>query len=551
MSSRSNALVGSAWLPDADPNLTLPYPLNSPHPHLLSHHDRQTTYGTNWMNDNILHFAVGRALQGLVEQDTHRPPAQQLHERIHIFNNHFVRNLYDSQTPGMTSEQKSAAAHNAVRRWTRKFDVFEKSFITFPVCRANHWWKGTLVNPGALLRRRSPHSPSPLPPPPLASDPRNTDGLPGSSPPPPPAFCRSPEAIPSFAAADRPPPTPSCRSPSPPPPPVLFHPSTLASGLSRSSPPPPPSASFSTASYQHLDANPSRPSPARSPSPPPPPTLSHELQVPGHARGSSPPPPPTTSLLFSRGRNFSFNGGGGPPPDPLDPLLESDSESIDATHRLTAVEIAASLGSVSGVGENCYLLIFDSFTGQHSDFVDLLAGWIEQECLYRKPEFDIDVSDLQVIYVHTPQQRNAFDCGFYMVNSIERFLSDPVGLSDYVVKTHLPFVTVDRQFASPSELAQLDSLNRAIRLEDRWDEASAQSRRGTLRVELNRSIEEYQSAEAAKAKPVEDDGDSHGNEMVVGEGISPDPPETAAQKMKRLTKESARRNLESKRARSE
>lgn len=76
--------------------------------------DLLTLTGDNWLNDEIINFYFS-----LIQE---RNP---LH--VHCFNSFFYNTLKNS-------------GYEGVRRWTRKFDLFEKKVILIPIhVRANHW----------------------------------------------------------------------------------------------------------------------------------------------------------------------------------------------------------------------------------------------------------------------------------------------------------------------------------------------------------------------------------------------------------------------------
>lgn len=87
---------------------------------------------------------------------------QETRDQVHCFNSFFYSKL--SEKPSKWGEtrlaltaRKSAPtgslwpAYDAVKRWTRKVDIFKKRFIIVPVNESYHWYLAVIYNPQATL----------------------------------------------------------------------------------------------------------------------------------------------------------------------------------------------------------------------------------------------------------------------------------------------------------------------------------------------------------------------------------------------------------------
>ncbi|KAJ2999980.1 SUMO1 sentrin specific peptidase 1 [Globomyces sp. JEL0801] len=85
----------------------------------IQKHDMRTLAGRAWLNDEVINFYAELCMQRAKENPT-------LYPKIHVFNTFFYEKL---RTNG----------YKAVRRWSKKFDIFEKDYIIIPVHLQMHW----------------------------------------------------------------------------------------------------------------------------------------------------------------------------------------------------------------------------------------------------------------------------------------------------------------------------------------------------------------------------------------------------------------------------
>ncbi|XP_007897195.2 sentrin-specific protease 5 [Callorhinchus milii] len=81
--------------------------------HVLTLDDLVTLYGENWLNDQVINM-YGELIVDAVP------------DKVHFFNSFFYKQL---QTKG----------YNAVKRWTKKVDLFSKALLLIPVHLEIHW----------------------------------------------------------------------------------------------------------------------------------------------------------------------------------------------------------------------------------------------------------------------------------------------------------------------------------------------------------------------------------------------------------------------------
>ncbi|KNC76556.1 hypothetical protein SARC_10951, partial [Sphaeroforma arctica JP610] len=75
--------------------------------------------GLEWLNDTVINMYMALINDRAKQPGTTMPP-------VHCFNTHFLSKLQDKGFAG-------------VKRWTRKFNLFEKNYVVVPVHLGNHW----------------------------------------------------------------------------------------------------------------------------------------------------------------------------------------------------------------------------------------------------------------------------------------------------------------------------------------------------------------------------------------------------------------------------
>ncbi|XP_020572262.1 probable ubiquitin-like-specific protease 2B [Phalaenopsis equestris] len=117
------------------------YPKGDPDAVSISKRDIELLKPDTFINDTIIDFYI-KYLQKKVQPNEKR--------RFHFFNSFFFRKLADlDKDPGSISHGR--AAFQRVRKWTRKFNIFEKDYIFIPVNFNLHWSLLVICHPGEII----------------------------------------------------------------------------------------------------------------------------------------------------------------------------------------------------------------------------------------------------------------------------------------------------------------------------------------------------------------------------------------------------------------
>ncbi|KAF3334345.1 putative ubiquitin-like-specific protease 2B isoform X4 [Carex littledalei] len=121
------------------------YPKGDPDAVSISKRDVDLLLPETFINDTIIDFYI-KYLSNRIPDNRKR--------RLHFFNSFFFRKLADlDKDPGKTTEGR--AAFLRVRKWTRKFNIFDKDFIFIPVNFNLHWSLLVICHPGEIVELRS------------------------------------------------------------------------------------------------------------------------------------------------------------------------------------------------------------------------------------------------------------------------------------------------------------------------------------------------------------------------------------------------------------
>lgn len=83
----------------------------------ISRTDMQTLIGLRWLNDEIINFYLN-----LIVERSNRPDRK----RTYTFNTFFYSKLRDN-------------GYSSIKRWTRRVDIFDYTYLLVPVHLGNHW----------------------------------------------------------------------------------------------------------------------------------------------------------------------------------------------------------------------------------------------------------------------------------------------------------------------------------------------------------------------------------------------------------------------------
>ncbi|KAJ6525275.1 hypothetical protein DFH09DRAFT_996177 [Mycena vulgaris] len=97
-----------------------------------------------FLNDTLIEFGLKLWLQQLEKDDP------ELVKQIHVFSSFFYKKL---------NKENALEGYESVRKWTSKFDLFDKKYIIIPINENLHWYLAIIYHPECIL----------LPPPPTKS----------------------------------------------------------------------------------------------------------------------------------------------------------------------------------------------------------------------------------------------------------------------------------------------------------------------------------------------------------------------------------------------
>lgn len=95
----------------------------------------QTLKPGTWLNDEVINFYMSM----LSEYDEARPSPPGINKN-HYFSSFFMAKYFNVKDFNGSSTDSSLYSYSNIKRWTKKFNVFEKNKIFFPVNRGNSHW---------------------------------------------------------------------------------------------------------------------------------------------------------------------------------------------------------------------------------------------------------------------------------------------------------------------------------------------------------------------------------------------------------------------------
>ncbi|KAK4693093.1 hypothetical protein P7C70_g8998, partial [Phenoliferia sp. Uapishka_3] len=109
----------------------------------VTHGDRLRLRDDEFLNDTLIELGLKRISEALSAND---PPAA---KGVHMFNSFFYKKLSTKKPPSY--HKGNWDAYSTVRKWTAKFDIFDKKFVIVPINEQLHWFLAIIINPGAIL----------------------------------------------------------------------------------------------------------------------------------------------------------------------------------------------------------------------------------------------------------------------------------------------------------------------------------------------------------------------------------------------------------------
>ncbi|PCH39744.1 hypothetical protein WOLCODRAFT_136474 [Wolfiporia cocos MD-104 SS10] len=122
--------------PEAD-ELILVYPSTGAGAININNSDLKRLQPSSYLNDTLIEFGLKLWLADLKETNP------SLAEQVHIFSSFFYKKL---------NVKNKEEAYKSVRKWTTKFDLFQKKYIIVPINEHFHWYLAIICNPGRILQ---------------------------------------------------------------------------------------------------------------------------------------------------------------------------------------------------------------------------------------------------------------------------------------------------------------------------------------------------------------------------------------------------------------
>ncbi|KAK4705018.1 hypothetical protein P7C70_g1186, partial [Phenoliferia sp. Uapishka_3] len=109
----------------------------------VTHGDKLRLRDEEFLNDTLIELGLKRISEALSAKD---PLAA---KEVHMFNSFFYKKLSTKKPP--SHHEGNWDAYSTVRKWTAKFDIFDKKFVIVPINEHLHWFLAIIINPGAIL----------------------------------------------------------------------------------------------------------------------------------------------------------------------------------------------------------------------------------------------------------------------------------------------------------------------------------------------------------------------------------------------------------------
>ncbi|KAK4694057.1 hypothetical protein P7C70_g8811, partial [Phenoliferia sp. Uapishka_3] len=109
----------------------------------VTHGDKLRLRDEEFLNDTLIELGLKRISEALSTKDP------QAAKEVHMFNSFFYKKLSTKEPP--SHHAGTWDAYSTVRKWTAKFDIFDKKFVIVPINEHLHWFLAIIINPGAIL----------------------------------------------------------------------------------------------------------------------------------------------------------------------------------------------------------------------------------------------------------------------------------------------------------------------------------------------------------------------------------------------------------------
>ncbi|KAF5338897.1 hypothetical protein D9611_008736 [Ephemerocybe angulata] len=126
-----------------DDEVILVYPPGVPGKVNITNADIARLQPGEFLNDTLIEFGLKLWLKELEEKNP------ELAKQVHVFSSFFYKKL---------NKRNMEEGYNSVRKWTGKFDLFEKKYIIVPINEHMHWYLALIYEPEHVL---APPPPSP------------------------------------------------------------------------------------------------------------------------------------------------------------------------------------------------------------------------------------------------------------------------------------------------------------------------------------------------------------------------------------------------------
>ncbi|KAF8908964.1 hypothetical protein CPB84DRAFT_1843311 [Gymnopilus junonius] len=143
-STRNTMTTRTPVAADQD-EVILVYPQGTPGAVNITNADLGRLEPGEFLNDTLIEFGLKFWLKELEQTNP------ELASQIHIFNSFFYKKL---------NQKDPQQAYESVRKWTSKFDIFQKKYIIVPINEHLHWYLAIIYEPEHILSPIMPEVPS-------------------------------------------------------------------------------------------------------------------------------------------------------------------------------------------------------------------------------------------------------------------------------------------------------------------------------------------------------------------------------------------------------
>ncbi|KAJ7700278.1 hypothetical protein B0H14DRAFT_3034190 [Mycena olivaceomarginata] len=138
--------------PQRDPEeLILVYPPGQTGAVNITNGDLARLAPGEFLNDTLIEFGLKLWLQDLEKENP------ELVKQIHVFSSFFYKKLDNKDAKGKGRSPEKG--YESVRKWTAKFDLFDKKYIIVPINENLHWYLAIIYQPEHTLK---PPLPAPI-----------------------------------------------------------------------------------------------------------------------------------------------------------------------------------------------------------------------------------------------------------------------------------------------------------------------------------------------------------------------------------------------------